>query len=162
MPTRWIIIDSCYAVVFLPTMATSMLYYLGAHISYFLCCMQKSFPFPLFRMQQIKWNSRHMHAGLEDVTNKFNCLPNIIFNVNDWWSHSALQLTLLVPMLWNLRPFRTSRYSWNCLWNILAENWWWQFCFWKIDSHWKLLTINRPSNLSLLNEKNNGLTTNDW
>ena len=26
----------------------------------------------------------------------------------------------------------------------------------------KTITINRPSNLSLLNEKNNGFTTNDW
>ena len=50
--------------------------YLGAHISYFLCYMQKSFPFPTFCMQQIKGNSRHLQAGLEDVTNR-NCLPNL-------------------------------------------------------------------------------------
>ena len=68
MPKRWIIIDSCYAVVFYPPWPLQC--YLGEHISYFLCCMQKCFPFPLFRMQQIKGNSRHMHAGFEDVTNK--------------------------------------------------------------------------------------------
>ena len=121
--------------------------YLGAHISYFLFCMQKSFPFPPLIFACNKGNSRHLHADLEDVTNK-NCLPNLVLNVN-WWSHSAVynwhhwyqccEIWDLFTLADKLRiVFETSKLK-------IA---WWQFCFWKIDSHWKLFTINSPSHLS--------------
>ena len=70
-------IGSCYVAVFYLLNFTHhcpLQFFLGAHISYFLFCMQKSFPFPTFRMQQLKEIADYdLHAALEDVTNK-NCL----------------------------------------------------------------------------------------
>ena len=112
--------------------------------------------------------------------NKLNEIADICMQA---WRMSLTNLTVcqtlsLMLMIDGLTLLYNWHYWYQCceIWDLsaladkvgivfetsFAENWWWQFCFWKIDSHWKLFTINRPSNLSLLNEKSNGLTTNDW
>ena len=148
MPKRWI--DSCYAVVFYLLNFThhghfNVTWVHTSPISFFAC--RKVSLFHLFACN--KGNSRHLHAGLEDVTNK-NCFPNLVLIVN-WWSHSAVQYWHHCSWyqcceIWDLSTladklrivFKTSKLK-------LA---WWQFCFWKIDSHWKLFTVNSPSHLS--------------
>ena len=93
---------------------------LVSHFSYFLCCMrQKGFPF------------------LPSACNRGNSRPDISMQA---WSMSltrtvghktlslmlidglTVQLTSLVPMLWNLGPFCASRQTWNCLWNVESKN----------------------------------------
>ena len=85
------------------------------------------------------------------VTNK-NCLPQtlslmLIDGLTLLYNWHFIIGTI---MLWNLGPFCTSSQTWNLkLWNNSElKTVWWQFCFCKIDSHWKLFTINRPSHLS--------------
>ena len=77
-------IGSCYAVVFYLRNFThhahfNVTWVHTSPISFFAC--RKVSLFHLFTCN--KGNSRHLHAGLEDVTNK-NCLPNLVLNVNNY------------------------------------------------------------------------------
>ena len=146
MPKRWI--GSCYAVVFYLRNFTHLGHFnvTWVHTSAisFVACRKVSL-FHLFTCN--KENSRYLHAGLEDVTNK-NSLPNLLLNVN-WWSHSAVynwHHWYQCCEIWDLSTladkfgivFETSKLK-------LA---WWQFCFWKLDTHWKTIYYYSPSHLS--------------
>ena len=137
----------CFICWILPTMATSMLP--GCTHLLFPFLHAEKFPFSTFSHATKERADICMHTGLEDITNK-NCLPNLVLIVN-WWSHSAVQYWHHCSWyqcceIWDLSTladklrivFKTSKLK-------LA---WWQFCFWKIDSHWKLFTVNSPSHLS--------------
>ena len=146
MPKRWNI-DNWY-VVFYPLNFTNHGHPRCGFSFSFVACSKISL-FHLFACN--KGKSRHLHAGLEDVTNK-NCLPQtlslmLIDGLTLLYNWHFIIGTI---MLWNLGPFCTSRQTWNLkLWNNSElKTVWWQFCFCKIDSHWKLFTINRPSHLS--------------
>ena len=79
-----LIIDSCYPVVrfyllnFTHHGHFNVTWVHTSPISFFAC--RKVSLFHLFTCN--KGNSRHPHAGLEDVTNK-NFLPNLVLNVNN-------------------------------------------------------------------------------
>ena len=150
MTKRWI--GSCYAVVFLPTMATSMLP--GCTHLLFPLLHAEKFPFSIFLRGTKKIEDICMHAGLEDVTDK-NCLPNLnVLNVKLMVSLCSTKFNLST-LADKLRiVFETSKLK------IV----WWQFCFWKIGQlirteNYLLITAHC---ICQLNGKNNGFTTNDW
>ena len=121
MPKRWI--DSCYVVVFYLLNFTHHGHFnvTWVHTSpiSFVACRKVSL-FHLFASN--KENSRHLHAGLEDVINK-NCLPNLnVLNVKLMVSFCSTKFNLST-LADKLRiVFKTSKLK------ILL----WQFCFWKI------------------------------
>ena len=151
----------CFICWILPTMATIQCYQGCTHLLFPFLHAEK-FPFSTFSHATKERADICMHTGLEDVTNK-NCLPNLVLIVN-WWSHSAVQYWHHCSWyqcceIWDLSTladklrivFKTSKLK-------LA---WWQFCFWKIDSHWKLHLLSTARHICQLNRNNNGFTTND-
>ena len=152
MPKRWI--DSCYAVVVVPTMATSMLP--GCTHLLFPLLHAEKFPFSTFlrATKKIADIMICMHAGLEDVTinilNK-NCLPNLnVLNVKLMVSLCSTKFNLST-LADKLRiVFETSKLK------II----WWQFFFlknWSIRTENYLLLTARC--ICQLNGKKNGFTT---
>ena len=130
----------------LPTMATQ-----GSLDSVFPLLHAERFPFSTFSHATKEKADICMQTWRIYVTNK-NCLPQtlslmLIDGLTLLYNWHFIIGTI---MLWNLGPFCTSRQTWNLkLWNNSElKTVWWQFCFCKIDSHWKLFTINRLSHLS--------------
>ena len=134
----------CFICWILPTMATSMLP--GWTHLLFPFLHAEKFPFSTFSHETKEIADICMQAWRMSLT-KTVC-QTLSLMLNDGltllynWHHCRYQCC----EMWDLSTladklrivFKKSKLK-------LA---WWQFCFWKVDSHWKLFTVNSPWHLS--------------